>query len=51
MPTIASTGSRWDTDVNTFRANASITISQMIADAKNRQPKVAKQEKKIQGGC
>ena len=51
MPTIASTGSRWDADVNTFRANASFTISQMIADAKNKQPKVAKQEKKIQGGC
>ena len=51
MPTIVSTGSRWDADVNEFRANASITISRMIADAKNKQPKVAKQEKKIQGGC
>jgi hypothetical protein len=51
IPTIASTGSRWDTDVNTFRANASITISHMIANVKNGQPKVAKQEKKIQGGC
>jgi hypothetical protein len=37
--------------VNTFRANASMVISQMIANAKNEQPKVAKQEKKIQGGC
>jgi hypothetical protein len=51
MPKIAITGSRWDVDVNNFRTNASTTISQMIANAKNKQPKIAKQEKKIQGGC
>jgi rhodanese-related sulfurtransferase len=51
IPKTASTGNRWDVDVNTFRANASTVISQMIADAKNRPPKIAKQEKKIQGGC
>lgn len=51
IPKLESTGSRWDADVNTFRANASTTISQMIADAKNRQPKAAKVQKKIQGGC
>jgi rhodanese-related sulfurtransferase len=51
IPKSEATGSRWDADVNTFRTNASTTISQMIANAKNRQPKVAKQEKKIQGGC
>ena len=50
-PKLEATGSRWDTDVNTFRANASATISKMIADAKNKQPKVAKVQKKIQGGC
>jgi rhodanese-related sulfurtransferase len=51
IPKSQATGSRWDADVNTFRANASMVISQMIANAKNEQPKVAKQEKKIQGGC
>jgi rhodanese-related sulfurtransferase len=51
IPKSEATGSRWDADVNTFRANASTAISRMIADAKNKHPKVAKQEKKIQGGC
>jgi hypothetical protein len=51
IPKSEATGSRWDTDVNTFRTNASTTISQMIAVAKNKQPKVAKVQKKIQGGC
>jgi rhodanese-related sulfurtransferase len=50
-PIIASTGSRWDVDVNTFRASASAAISKMIADAKIAQPKAAKPQKKIQGGC
>jgi rhodanese-related sulfurtransferase len=50
-PKTENTGSRWDPDVNTFRAHASTVISQMIVDAKNKQPKVAKREKKIQGGC
>ena len=47
IPKSEATGSRWDADVNTFRANACAVISKMIADAKNRQPKVVKQEKKI----
>jgi Rhodanese-related sulfurtransferase len=51
IPKITNTGDRWDADVNTFRSNASAVISQMISDAKNKQPKIAKQEKKIQGGC
>jgi rhodanese-related sulfurtransferase len=51
LPKLETTGSRWDADVNTFRANASTTISRMIADAKNKQPKVANVQKKIQGGC
>ena len=51
IPKVANMGTRWDADVNTFRTNASTTLSKMIADAKNIQPKVAKQEKKIQGGC
>jgi YeeE/YedE family (DUF395)./Rhodanese-like domain. len=50
-PKSENAGSRWDADVNTFRSNASAVISQMISDAKNKQPKIAKQEKKIQGGC
>jgi rhodanese-related sulfurtransferase len=51
IPKSEATGSRWDADVNTFRANASTVISKMIADVKNRQPRIAKQQKKIQGGC
>ena len=51
IPKNENTGSRWDTDVNTFRAKASAAISQMIADAKNEKPKTAKPQKKIQGGC
>jgi rhodanese-related sulfurtransferase len=48
---VADTGTRWDADVNTFRIKASTTISKMIIDAKNAQPKTARVQKKIQGGC
>jgi rhodanese-related sulfurtransferase len=50
-PELVHTGTRWDADVNTFRTNASMTISKMIAEAKNKQVKIAKVQKKIQGGC
>ncbi len=50
-PKSVNTGTRWDTDVNTFRVNASTIISRLIADAKNKQPKATKVQKKIQGGC
>jgi rhodanese-related sulfurtransferase len=45
------TGSRWDTDVRQFREKAHSDILKMIADEKNKGTKVAKKEKKIQGGC
>jgi rhodanese-related sulfurtransferase len=51
IPKIENTGTRWDDDVNMFRVHASTSIAKMIADAKNGQPKIVKQQKKIQGGC
>jgi rhodanese-related sulfurtransferase len=45
------TGSRWDPDVRQFREQAHTDILKMIADEKNKGTKVAKKEKKIQGGC
>jgi rhodanese-related sulfurtransferase len=49
--TFVSTGTRWDTDVKQFRDKARGDISKMIEDNKNKVPKAAKKEKKIQGGC
>ena len=46
-----SAGTRWDVDVKQFRDKAHVDISKMIEDNKNRAPKAAKKEKKIQGGC
>ena len=50
-PKLEQTGSRWDADVNSFRSKASVALTKMIADAKNKPAKVVKAQKKIQGGC
>lgn len=48
--TFASTGTRWDSDVQKFRERARAEILQLIEQSKNATP-VVKKEKKIQGGC
>ena len=50
-PAIASTGSRWDADVNEFRQRAHAEIAKMIEANRNSGTKEVKKEKKIQGGC
>jgi rhodanese-related sulfurtransferase len=45
------TGSRWDNDVKNFRETARTEINKMIEANKNVTPKVAKEKKKIKGGC
>jgi rhodanese-related sulfurtransferase len=49
--TFVPTGTRWDADVIQFREKARTDILHMIDNNKNRIPKEAKKEKKIQGGC
>ena len=45
------TGSRWDTDVKTFREKAREDILKLIAENKNKGAKEPKKTKKVQGGC
>ncbi len=45
-----ATGSRWDADVNAFRAGARVDILKKIEDGKHA-VKAVKTTKKIQGGC
>jgi len=45
------TGSRWDTDVKTFREKAHEDILKLIAENKNKGAKEPKKTKKVQGGC
>jgi rhodanese-related sulfurtransferase len=45
------TGTRWDADVKQFRESARLEILKKIEEDKNKAPKEAKKEKKIQGGC
>ena len=49
--TIVATGTRYDAEVVQFRVHARTDILKMIDDNKNKKPKEAKKEKKIQGGC
>jgi rhodanese-related sulfurtransferase len=50
-PALASTGTRWDADVNEFRRHAHAEIAKMIEANKKSGARVVKTEKKIQGGC
>jgi len=46
-----TTGSRWDSDVKSFRETARVEIAKMIEAGKHTAAKTVKAEKKITGGC